>query len=236
MISIDELTVAFGAIRPLELLSIDIDSTSHAIIGPNGAGKTTLLNALSGLIAPTHGTITMFGDDVGSMSSRRRAQWGLRRTFQSAQLAEQLTIAQNVSIGADHCGRHTTPQPIDEICQSLGLTALDRRVGSLSTIERRLTEIARALSGACRVVLMDEPAAGVAGDDRTRLEHTIATIPDRWGVTMIIIDHDIELIARTCVTATALDFGRHVATGPTASVLADADVLATYLGQPEAVH
>ena len=234
MISIRELTVAFGVVRPLDALDVQIESTSHAIIGPNGAGKTTLLNALSGLITPIGGSVTMFGDDIGTLRPRQRAQWGLRRTFQTAQLAEHLTIEQNVAIGSDHCGDRSGGRSIADTCAALGLDGTQRSVDTLSTFERRLTEIARALTGACRVLLMDEPAAGVTGDERTALQETIAAIPQQWGATTVIIDHDIELISATCDTATAIDFGRHVATGTTDEVLNDPDVLATYLGQTPA--
>lgn len=229
MISITDLTISFGSIRPIDELTLSIDSPTHGIIGPNGAGKTTLLNALSGFVTPDGGSIFAFGDDLGSLTPRHRARWGLRRTFQTEQLAEDLTAYDNVAIALDHCGGGES-RSVAEACSIVGLNQPDRFVGELTTIDRRLTEIARAVVGAPRLILMDEPAAGVSGAERSRLVELLTDLPDHSGAWLIVIDHDVELISSVCETTTALDFGTLVANGPTSATLADPRVAETYLG------
>jgi len=229
VISITDLTISFGSIRPIDRLTLGVDSPTHGIIGPNGAGKTTLLNALSGFVAPDGGSIVVFGDDLGGLTPRHRARWGLRRTFQTEQLAEDLTAHDNVAIALDHCGGRES-RSVDEACSIVGLSRPDRFVGDLTTIDRRLTEMARAVVGVPRLILMDEPAAGVSGAERRQLVELLAELPDHTGAWLIVIDHDVELISAVCETTTALDFGTLVANGPTADTLADPMVAETYLG------
>lgn len=228
MIDIENLTIEFGTVRPINALTLRIESPRHGIIGPNGAGKTTLLNAMSGFVRPLEGTISAFDADIGAMSPRARARWGLRRTFQTEQLAEDLSAWDNIAIARDHCGG--AGRTVGEACELVGLTAPRRPARSLPTIDRRLTELARAVVGAPRIILMDEPAAGVAGADRDRFTSLLAAIPEHTGAWLMIIDHDIELIAAVCDTTTALDFGSIVASGPTADTLADPSVAEVYLG------
>jgi len=219
-------------VRPLDELSLTIAAPTHGIIGPNGAGKTTLLNAFSGFAGSISGRITVFGEDITAMSPRRRAIWGVRRTFQTVQLADDLSARDNIVISVDHCphGFGHKHDAADAVCELVGLDDPNRLASELSTYERRLTEIARALAGKPRLVLMDEPAAGVSSSERTLLSELLRNLAESTGAWLILIDHDVELISAVCETATALDFGAHVASGPTADVLADPLVAEAYLG------
>jgi len=232
VIEIDDLTVSFGAVRPLDGLSLKIDAPTHGIIGPNGAGKTTLLNAFSGFAGSVTGRITVFGEDITTMSPRQRARWGLRRTFQTVQLAEDLSARDNIVVAVDHCPHRFGHKhdAADSVSELVGLTNIGRMASDLSTYERRLCEIARALAGQPRLILMDEPAAGVSGAERGQLTDILLGLADAVGAWVILIDHDVELISAVCRTTTAIDFGSHVATGPTADVLADPKVAEAYLG------
>ncbi len=229
MLVLDHLSVAFGVVRPIDRLNLTVSAPTHGVIGPNGAGKTTLLNTLNGFITPVAGTMEAFGTRLDTMAVRRRARWGLRRTFQTEQLAEDLSIGGNIAVALDHCPAHRG-RGVSEAAELVGLEGLDRPVAELTTVERRLTEIARAVVGEPRLVLMDEPAAGVSGDDRRALVEVLSRIQSETGAWVVIIDHDVELISAVCETTTALDFGSLIATGPTADVLADPAVAEVYLG------
>ncbi len=235
MIEIRDLGVSYGGVRPLDGLNVTIEMPTHGIIGPNGAGKTTLLNALSGFVAGADGQVVAFGDDLTAMNARARAKWGLRRTFQTVQLADDLSALDNIVVTVDHC-RHEFGHKHDAAraaCELVGLGDPRRMTGSLSTYERRLCEIARALVGHPRVVLMDEPAAGISSAERRSLTELLVAMEERTGAWLILIDHDVELIQEVCAGTTALDFGAHVATGPTADVLTDPKVVKAYLGSTE---
>ncbi len=232
MIELRDLSVSFGAVRPIDRLSLTIDAPTHGIIGPNGAGKTTLLNALSGFVGNVSGTITAFGDDISAMNARSRARWGLRRTFQTVQVADDMSALDNIVITVDHCPHEFghKHEAAHAACELVGLAEPDRLAGSLSTYERRLCEIARAVVGHPRIVLMDEPAAGVSSTEREQLTALLRGLEESTGAWLVLIDHDVELIQSICTTTTALDFGSHVATGTTAEVLSDPEVVKAYLG------
>ena len=232
MIELRDLTVRFGAVCPLDGLGLEIEAPTHGIIGPNGAGKTTLLNAFSGFAGEVTGSITAFGRELTAMSPRHRARWGLRRTFQTVQLADDLSAFDNIMISVDHCPHEFGHKhdAVHAVCDLVGLENWSTTAGLLTTYERRLTEIARALVGHPRLVLMDEPAAGISGSERELLTDLLCRLHDEIGAWLLLIDHDVELIQTVCETTTALDFGAHVATGPTADVLADPNVAEAYLG------
>ena len=237
MIELVDVSVSFGAVKPLDELSLRIDAPTHGIIGPNGAGKTTLLNALSGFVGNVDGKVTAFGDDIMTLSARARARWGLRRTFQTMQLAEDMSALDNVIVSVDHCPHEFghKRQAAEAACELVRLGDTHRMANDLSTYERRLTEIARALAGHPKVVLLDEPAAGVSIAERTLLTDLLCGLVEKTGTWLILIDHDVDLISTVCQTTTALDFGAHVATGPTEEVLSDPKVVEAYLGSATAV-
>ena len=164
MISIKNLTVQFGGVRPLENLEADLVTPIVGLVGPNGAGKTTLLNVLSGFVTPVSGEIEVDGVDLLGLSPTARVRHGLRRTFQTEQVVDDLSVYDNVLALLDHVPRRALPAQADiaRAFAYLGLEGVADRLGiALTLFERRLVEIAKALVGGPRLVLMDEPAAGL---------------------------------------------------------------------------
>ncbi len=233
MISIESLTVRFGGVVPIDDMTVTMDVGVNGLIGPNGAGKTTFFNVLSGFVRPAHGTVTAFGDDLLALHAYRRVRWGLRRTFQTEQAVAEMTVFENVLLVLEHSGATKSSRRSDVIdaVEFVGLTpVISRPVGTLGAAERRLVEVARAVVGKPRLVLLDEPAAGLPDDETAELGLIIKQIPDRTGALTILVDHDMELVGATCSHAAVLDFGHVIAHGPTSEVLNNPNVMAAYLG------
>lgn len=233
MISISDLAVQFGGVRPINNLTVDLADNIVGIVGPNGAGKTTLLNVFSGFVTPVSGSVTAFGQDLLSMPAYQRARWGLRRTFQTEQVVEDLTVWDNVAVMLDTVrlsGRDRKAQ-VQSALDYVGLSGTETQLGQvLNAYERRLVEIARAIVGQPRIVLMDEPGAGLAQTETADLQAMINGLPQHCGAMVVLIDHDVSLIAATCTSTVVLDFGSLIAHGPTETVLRDERVKAAYLG------
>jgi branched-chain amino acid transport system ATP-binding protein len=236
MIEVEGLTVRFAGITPIDDVSLVFASGACGLIGPNGAGKTTFFNVLSGFVRPASGSIRAFGDDMLKLADYRRARWGLRRTFQTEMAIEQLSVFDNVAMIHEHSGakRSTRRTEVLKAIEFVGLdVAATTKVGGLGAGERRLVEIARAVVGNPRVVLLDEPAAGLPDEETGHLAHVIKEIPKRFGALVILVDHDMSLVSACCETTAVLDFGKLIAAGPTADVLRDEHVMRAYLGTEE---
>ncbi len=235
MIRLRDLTVELGGVRALDRLTADLDAPVHGVIGPNGAGKTTLLNVMSGFVAAASGSIEIDGFAIGSLPARRRSRWGLGRTFQTERLAPQLSGYDNIAVAAEGIvsGRGNRRGAIEEAIEIAGIPDPEVRVASLDGFQRKLVEIARALAGRPRVLLLDEPGGGLSVGERARLEETLERIQTRTEVQIILVDHDVDLIARICSKVIVLDFGSLLAGGDTAEVLADQKVKAAWLGTAE---
>ena len=236
MIEIRELTVRFGGVTPLDGMTVTFPEGTCGLIGPNGAGKTTFFNVLSGFVSPSHGAVRAFGEDLLSMAHYRRARWGVRRTFQTEQAIEALSVYDNVALVHEHSrGRRSARRrEVMDAIEFVGLTVdPHERVAALGGRDRRLVEIARALVGAPRVVLLDEPAAGLPDEETEHLGRMIRQIPDHSGALVILVDHDMSLVSACCGITAVLDFGRLIAAGPTAEVLRDEHVIRAYLGTEE---
>ena len=237
MIEIRDLTVRFGGVTPLDAMSVTFESGTCGLIGPNGAGKTTFFNVLSGFVAPAAGSVRAFGDDLLSMPHYRRARWGLRRTFQTEQAIEELSVAGNVALAHEHSIRGDRASRRTDVLGAIELVGLDvdpdATVGTLGARERRLVEVARAVVGKPRLVLLDEPAAGLPEDETEHLSRVIKAIPEHVGALVILVDHDMSLVSACCEVTAVLDFGKLIATGPTAEVLRNEDVMKAYLGTEE---
>jgi len=210
-----------------------LNSRISGLIGPNGAGKTTLLNVFSGFVTPVRGSVAVNGQMLTGVAPHLRANLGLRRTFQTDQIADDLTLFENVLAVADHAGlsSHDAEQDVKAAIEYVGLSKrLNRKGSDLSTEERHLAEIAKALIGRPILVMLDEPGAGMSESESQHLERVIRGIPDYCGAQVFLIDHDVELIAACCDETMVLDFGKLLALGPTHEVLQDAEVQKAYLG------
>ena len=238
MIEIKDLTVRFGGVIPLDAMTLTFESGTCGLIGPNGAGKTTFFNVLSGFVSPASGSVRAFGENLLAMPHYRRARWGVRRTFQTEQAIEELSLYENVAMIHEHSKRSRSTRRADmlEAIEFVGLdVAPETKVGTLGVRERRLVEVARAVVGRPRLVLLDEPAAGLPDEETEHLGQVIRQIPEQTGALVILVDHDMELVSACCGVTAVLDFGVVIAAGPTAEVLRDKEVMRAYLGTDEEV-
>jgi branched-chain amino acid transport system ATP-binding protein len=236
VIEISDLTVRFGGVTPLDRVSLQFPTGTCGLIGPNGAGKTTFFNVLSGFVSPSSGSVRAFGDDLLSLPNYRRARWGLRRTFQTEQAIEALSVFDNVAMVHEHTGGRRSARR-QEVLDAIGFVGLEVDpnvgVGTLGPRERRLVEIARAVVGSPRVVLLDEPAAGLPEEETEHLGRMIQRIPTERGALVILVDHDMSLVSACCQITAVLDFGKLIASGPTAEVVRNEHVMRAYLGTEE---
>jgi branched-chain amino acid transport system ATP-binding protein len=218
-----------------------------AVIGPNGAGKSTLINLMSGIYQPDAGTMSLDGVDLVGMSAQRRVRHGLARTFQKIRLFKQLSALDNVIAG--YHTRHTIPvwQYVfqgaafredarrcgDEAIELLNFVGLSHRThitaGALAYGEQRLLEIARALATAPRLLMIDEPAAGLNPTEVAALLRRIAGLRDR-GLTVLLVEHNMDLVMNVADRILVMDYGQQLFAGAPADVQAHPDVIAAYLG------
>ena len=236
MIEVSELTVRFGGVLPLDRMSVTFEEGTCGLIGPNGAGKTTFFNVLSGFVKPVSGTVSAFGEDLLAMTHYRRARWGVRRTFQTEQAIEELSVYDNVAMIHEN-SKATGSSRREDVLGAIDFVKLDvnpnAKVGTLGAAERRLVEVARAVVGKPRLVLLDEPAAGLPDEETAVLSEVIRAIPQHMGALVILVDHDMSLVSSCCEKTAVLDFGKMIASGPTTEVLRDERVMRAYLGTEE---
>jgi branched-chain amino acid transport system ATP-binding protein len=236
MIVIDHVAVRFGGVVALNDVSAHFTAPVGGIIGPNGAGKTTLMNVISGFLTSTGGKVLVDGENILSVPPYKRAQRGLRRSFQKEQIADDLTVFDNVLVQLDAAPGRSSAKREDasRMIEAVGLQAKANIIGgALTGFERRLTDVARCLVGKPRLIMFDEPAGGMSVDETQRLGDLILGIHDLTGAQTLVIDHDVDLIKRVCTETLVLDFGKRIAFGPTADVLADTAVKSAYLGTVE---
>ena len=236
MIEVSELTVRFGGVTSLDGMSVTFDAGTCGLIGPNGAGKTTFFNVLSGFLRPASGTVTAFDEDLLAMANFRRARWGVRRTFQTEQAIESLSVYDNVAMIHEHSKLSGSDRRTDVLgaIELVGLGPVAyAKVRTLGAGQRRLVEVARAIVGKPRVVLLDEPAAGLPEAETAHLGEIIRGIPAHTGAMTILVDHDMSLVSSCCENTAVLDFGKMIASGPTAEVLRNEQVVRAYLGAQE---
>ena len=233
MILLEEVTIRFGGLVALDAVSAAFTAPVAGIIGPNGAGKTTVMNIVSGFLTATSGRVQVDGEDFLKLPPHRRAQRGLRRSFQKEQIADDLTVLENVLVQTDWSLTGAAAKRAEAMAMLDAVGLADRAQkpgGALTGFERRLTDVARCLVGKPRLVMFDEPAGGLSVDETRTLGDLILRIHGLTGAQTLVIDHDVELINRICSETLVLDFGRRIAFGPTADVLADPKVKAAYLG------
>ncbi|KZT15138.1 branched-chain amino acid ABC transporter ATP-binding protein [Acidovorax sp. GW101-3H11] len=236
MIAISNLTVQFGGVKALTQLDAVLDHHVCGLIGPNGAGKTTLVNVLSGLVQPRTGHIAVDGTDLLALTPTQRVRFGLRRSFQTEQVVEDLDVWSNVLAMLDHVPheRARAKAEVGRVIEYVGLASVATVLGArLNLFQRRMVEVAKALVGAPRLLLFDEPGAGLTEQEAVFLRRALLGIQDFCGAQVLLIDHDVDLIKATCTQTLVLDFGQRLALGPTQQVLEDPAVRRAYLGTEE---
>jgi branched-chain amino acid transport system ATP-binding protein len=238
MIEVKDLKVRFGGVTPIDGMTVTFPSGTCGLIGPNGAGKTTFFNVLSGFVKPATGSVHSDGEDLLKMADYRRARWGLRRTFQTEQAIQDLSVYDNVAMVHEHSGLGRASRR-EDVLGALEFVGLGMDPGTKTEThgarDRRLIEVARAVVGKPRVVLLDEPAAGLPDEETEHLATVIKRIPEHMGALVILVDHDMSLVSACCELTSVLDFGKLIASGPTAEVLRDEHVIRAYLGTEEKV-
>jgi ABC-type branched-subunit amino acid transport system ATPase component len=240
------ITVVFGGLVAVEDVSlVGRPGTITGLIGPNGAGKTTTFNACTGVVHPTRGHVTLDGQSLDGTSSARRAKLGLGRTFQRMQLFDTMTVLENVSLGLEarlagqHWWAQTRASRKDQAeCREAAEHALGRcgiahlanhSAGHLTTGQRRLVEMARAIAGRFRFLLLDEPSSGL-DESETENFSDILTSVAADGTGILLVEHDVGLVRNICSYVYVLEFGKLIFEGPTEDVMASEIVHAAYLG------
>ncbi|MET7769449.1 branched-chain amino acid ABC transporter permease/ATP-binding protein [Nocardia sp. NPDC005366] len=240
LLSVEGIGVRYGGVVALDEVGFEVRSGEIiGLIGPNGAGKTTCIDALSGF-APASGTVTLGGLPVDKLQPHVRSRLGLGRTFQGIELYDDLTVRENVAVGvvaaANRPGGGAAPSDadIDILFGVLHLHGVaDRSVSELSQGQRQLVSVARALAGGPRIVLLDEPAAGLDSTESRWLGERLKAVRDA-GVTVFMVDHDMELVLDVCDRIVVLDLGRVIAQGTPEQIQSNQDVVRAYLGTTHA--
>jgi branched-chain amino acid transport system ATP-binding protein len=251
LLSCDNLEVRFGGLVALSRFSFSIDPGELvALIGPNGAGKTTAFNLVTGVYAPTSGTIELSGERIDGLAPAAINRRGIARTFQNIRLFRNLTAIQNVAVALHHSTREgllsafvhgpkferqlrSLDSEATELLDILGLASCARvAAASLSYGDQRRLEIARALATHPRILLLDEPAAGMNPEEKLQLMDLIRMIRDRFHVGVWLIEHDMNLVMSISQRITVLDHGETIAVGTPTEIQANAKVIEAYLGQP----
>jgi branched-chain amino acid transport system ATP-binding protein len=241
LLDVEELSVRFGGVAALDLVDLDVAAGgATGLIGPNGAGKTTLFNAVCGLQAIEHGRVRLDGEDITGVKASRRARMGIARTFQRLELFGSMSARDNIRVAAEvhrsysrRLGRgHDTPpdERAEELLDRVGLRAVaDERVDVLPTGLARLVEVARALAGCPKLLLLDEPSSGLSEDETLEFARLLESLAAE-GLGILLVEHDVDLVMRVCDRIHVLDFGQVIASGTPAQVRADERVQAAYLG------
>ncbi len=250
VLEVNNLSISFGGLRAVDDFSISINKGElYGLIGPNGAGKTTAFNLLTGVYKPNEGIIKLNGKDITGLSTIEINKAGIARTFQNIRLFKDLSVLDNVKVGLHNLYEYSTftsifrlpkyfktEREMDEKAMSLlKVFDLDSSAGlkasQLPYGKQRKLEIARALATNPSLLLLDEPAAGMNPNETKELMDTISFIRKEFGMTILLIEHDMKLVSGICERLTVLNFGRVLAEGKTSDVLNNPEVITAYLGE-----
>lgn len=250
LLEVKSLGISFGGLRAVDNLNMSIEEGSLVgLIGPNGAGKTTAFNLLTGVYLPTDGTITLDGKSLVGLKPDQICQAGVARTFQNIRLFAQMSVLDNVKAALHneikytlaesilHLGSYTKKEKeMDEHAMDiLKVFELEQYADVLASNlpygKQRKLEIARALATKPKLLLLDEPAAGMNPNETAELMHTIELIRKKFHVTILLIEHDMKLVAGICEYLYVLNFGTELANGKPEDVLNDSKVITAYLGE-----
>jgi branched-chain amino acid transport system ATP-binding protein len=242
VLELEEVGRRYGQLRAVDSVSLEVEAGSrHALIGPNGAGKSTLFNLISGTVRPTSGRIRFLGTDVTRRGAHRRTQLGIGRTFQHSTLFDELTARENVAVAAQRKLGHARNAVLpttrfrdvaarsDELLELVGLADLgDIDAGSLSYGHRRQLEVALALATEPRLMLLDEPTAGMSREEAQQFMALIGGLPAE--LTLMIVEHDMDVVFELATVISVLDAGRLIASGPPEDIRSSTVVQEAYLG------
>lgn len=250
LLEIKNLGISFGGLRAVDDFSITIEKGQlYGLIGPNGAGKTTIFNLLTGVYKPNMGTIHLDGTNITGKKTMEINRAGIARTFQNIRLFKELTVLDNVKAGLHNQYSYSTITGIlrlpryfkvekamdEKAVELLKVFDLDKEKDYLASNlpygKQRKLEIARALATNPKLLLLDEPAAGMNPNETKELMDTIRFVRDNFDMTILLIEHDMKLVSGICEKLTVLNFGQVLAQGSTADVLNDPEVIKAYLGE-----
>lgn len=250
LLDVKSLTISFGGLRAVDDFSISIKKGQlYGLIGPNGAGKTTVFNLLTGVYRPNEGIIKLEDEDITGLKTIDINKAGIARTFQNIRLFKALTVLDNVKAGLHNNYHYTTIEGIlrlpsyfkaekemnEQAMELLKVFDLDREADYLAANlpygKQRKLEIARALATNPKLLLLDEPAAGMNPNETGELMDTIRFVRDKFHMTILLIEHDMKLVSGICEELTVLNFGRILAQGKTNVVLNNPQVITAYLGE-----
>ena len=250
LLEVNNLGISFGGLRAVDEFNLTIEEGElYGLIGPNGAGKTTVFNMLTGIYKPTDGKIFLAGKDITGKHTADINKAGVARTFQNIRLFADQSVLDNVKIGLHNAFEYgtftgifrlpkyfaTEKQMDKKALEILSVFGLDKEANTLASNlpygKQRQLEIARALATNPKLLLLDEPAAGMNPNETKDLMNTIALIRKEFGVTILLIEHDMKLVSGICEKLTVLNFGRVLSQGNTTNVLNDPEVIKAYLGE-----
>jgi branched-chain amino acid transport system ATP-binding protein len=249
LLSVRELTVQFGGLRAVDRFSVDVAAGHiHSLIGPNGAGKTSVINAVTGLY-PASGSVRLDGEELLGRRPHAIARLGVTRTFQNVELFPDMSVLDNVLVGAHRRLRYGVlagtlqvgpgwqsereeRRRAEQILEIVGLAdERGREAGDLPFGKQRRLELARALATGPRLLLLDEPAAGMTAAEITGLNKILLALREQEGLTILLVDHVMQVVMEISDTITVLHYGRKIAEGNAEQVRSDPEVVRAYLGE-----
>lgn len=250
LLEVKNLGISFGGLRAVDEFNVSIEKGElYGLIGPNGAGKTTVFNMLTGVYKPSKGVITLDGENITGKSTRDINRAGIARTFQNIRLFKEMSVLDNVKVGLHNHYKYSTAEGVFRLprffstekemdkkaMELLHVFELDDKADFLASNlpygDQRKLEIARALATEPKLLLLDEPAAGMNPNETVELMKTIRFVRDNFDMTVLLIEHDMTLVSGICEKLSVLNFGQLLCQGNTSDVLNNPEVITAYLGE-----